>query len=263
MELGLQGKVAFITGGSQGIGEATAYSMASEGARVAICARDLGRLQNVASDIKGSTGADILVVQADVTSLDNINNAFDQVISKLGQIDILVNNAGKSQAMYFEDADDVVWQDDLDLKLFAAIRCARLVVPYMKKQGGGRIINVTNLGGKAPGKHSVPTSVSRAAGIALTKALSRDYASDNILVNAVCIGSIKSGQHEKKWQQERISNPDLTLEKWYEHAGSDIPLGRVGETSEAADVITFLASNRASYITGVAVNIDGGMSPVV
>ena len=263
MELGLQGKVALITGGSQGIGKATAYSMASEGVRVAICARDKGRLRDVADDIKRSTGTEILAVQADVTSLDNINSAFDQVISKLGQIDILVNNAGKSQAMYFEDADDVVWQDDLDLKLFAAIRCARIAVPYMRIQGGGRIINVTNLGGKDPGKHSVPTSVSRAAGIALTKALSRDYASDNILVNAVCIGSIKSGQHETRWEQERITNPELTLEKWYKNAGSNIPLGRVGETSEAADVITFLASNRASYITGVAINIDGGMSPVV
>ena len=149
------------------------------------------------------------------------------------------------------------------MKLFAAIRCSRLAIPHMKAQGGGRIINVTNLGGKAPGARSVPTSVSRAAGIALTKALSKDYAADNILVNTVCIGLIKSGQNDRRWERERGQNPGLTRDQYYAEVGKDLPLGRVGETEEAGDVIAFLASERASYLTGVAINIDGGVSSVV
>ena len=109
----------------------------------------------------------------------------------------------------------------------------------------------------------MPTSVSRAAGIAFTKALSKDYAADNILVNTVCIGSIKSAQNDRRWERDRADNPELTLDQWYAEGGKSIPLGRVGESREAGDVIAFLASERAGYITGVAVNIDGGASAVV
>jgi NAD(P)-dependent dehydrogenase (short-subunit alcohol dehydrogenase family) len=133
----------------------------------------------------------------------------------------------------------------------------------MREQGGGRIINVTNLGAKAPAAASVPTSVSRAAGIAVTKAMSKEFAPDNILVNTVCIGLIKSGQHESRFERTMSDNPDNTLEGMYESMGSRVPLGRVGEAAEAGDVIAFLASERASYLTGIAVNIDGGTSPVV
>ncbi|MCH7745194.1 MAG: SDR family oxidoreductase, partial [Chloroflexi bacterium] len=148
-------------------------------------------------------------------------------------------------------------------KLFGAIRCSRLAIPHMKAQGGGRIINITTPGGKAPAPRSVPTSVSRAAGIALTKEMSKDYAQDNILVNTVCIGLIKSGQHERRWEQQNAQNPSLTLDNWYDDMAKRVPLGRVGEAEEAGDLIAFLASNRASYITGVAINIDGGTSSVV
>ena len=151
----------------------------------------------------------------------------------------------------------------MDLKLFGAIRFCRLAIPHMREQGGGRIINVTNLGAKAPAAASVPTSVSRAAGIAVTKAMSKEFAQDNILVNTVCIGLIKSGQHESRFERTMSDNPDNTLEGMYESMGSRVPLGRVGEAAEAGDVIAFLASERASYLTGIAVNIDGGTSPVV
>ena len=135
----------------------------------------------------------------------------------------------------------------------------------MRKGKWGRVINVTNLGGKAPGAGSTPTSVSRAGGIALTKALSKELASDNILVNTVCIGRIKAAQGQKAYEIARRQSPDLTLDEYYGKQAEmlNVPLGRVGEASEAADVITFLASERASYVTGVAVNIDGGASPVV
>ena len=133
----------------------------------------------------------------------------------------------------------------------------------MKAVGGGRIINVTNLGGKQPGANSVPTSVTRAAGIALTKALSKDLAKHNILVNTVCIGLIKAGQHERRAAQMQQENPLLTLAKFYEQRAQNIPLGRVGEAREAGDVICFLASERASYLTGTAINIDGGTSGAI
>ena len=263
MDLGLEGKVAIVTGGSEGIGKATAQAMAAEGAKVVICARRPDVLDASAGDIRKATGGEVLAVPADVTRPDQLQALFDRTISAYERIDILVNNAGTAATGYFEDIDDEAWQTDLDLKLFAAVRCSRLALPHMKAQGGGRIINVTNLHGKAPGAGSMPTSVSRAAGIALTKAMSKDYAADNILVNTVCIETIKSGQRERGWQRARESDPELTLDRYYAEMGKGIPLGRVGESEEAGDIIAFLASERASYITGVAINIDGGSSAVV
>ncbi len=263
MDLGLKDKVAIVTGGSEGIGKAAAKSMAAEGARVVICARRADVLEEAAEEIRKETGGEVKAVPTDVSDPDDIKALFDNVVRTFGRIDILVNNAGTSAAGYFESVTDEAWQADLELKLFGAIRCCRLAIPHMKRQGGGRIINVTNLGAKAPGPRSVPTSVSRAAGVALTKALSKDYASDNILVNTVCIGLIKSGQHERRFEAQKASNPSLTLDAFYGEMGKRVPLGRVGEAREAGDIIAFLASERASYITGTSVNIDGGTSTVI
>jgi NAD(P)-dependent dehydrogenase (short-subunit alcohol dehydrogenase family) len=263
MDLGLTGKVAIITGGSDGIGKAAAHSLAAEGARVVICARRQDILDKAAAEIKAATGGEVLAIPADITWPDQVKNLFDQTLAAFGRVDILVNNAGTSAAHPFETATDEIWQQDLDLKLFGAIRCARAALPYMKAQGGGRIINITTPSGKAAAARSTPTSVSRAAGIALTKALSKEYAAANILVNTVCIGLIKSGQHERRWATAQAGDPGLTLEAWYGKMGESVPLGRVGEAREAGDLIAFLASERASYITGTAINVDGGSSAVV
>jgi len=177
------------------------------------------------------------------------------VIERFGRIDILVNNAGTSARGKFLEVDDKTWGADLELKVFGAIRCTRLAVPHMKKQGGGRIINITISSAKQPGAESMPTSVSRAAGLAMTKALSKEYAADNILVNTVCIGKIKSGQHERRYTKQGIS-----AEEYYRQTAKDIPLGRVGEAEEVASVIAFLASDAASYVTGTSIHLDGGMS---
>ncbi len=151
-----------------------------------------------------------------------------------------------------------MWEADLDLKLMAAIRLSRLAVPLMKARGGGRIVNVTTVGGKQPGAGQMPTAVTRAAGLALTKALSKEYAAFNILVNTVCIGRIKAGQWEARAKREGVS-----VEKLYDSMRGDIPLGRVGEAEEVANVIAFLVSSAASYVTGTSVNLDGGMSGVL
>ena len=201
MDLGLTGKVALVTGGSEGIGKAGAQSMAADGATVVICARRPDVLEAAAEEIRLTTGGDVTGIPTDVTKPDQLRDLFDQIIATHARIDILVNNAGTASAGYFEHVTDDAWQADLDLKLFGAIRCSRLAVPHMKRQGGGRIINITTPGGKAAGPASVPTSVSRAAGIALTKALSKDYARDNILVNTVCIGLIKSAQNDRVWER--------------------------------------------------------------
>jgi NAD(P)-dependent dehydrogenase (short-subunit alcohol dehydrogenase family) len=263
MELGLEGKVALVTGGSDGIGKAAAHRLAGEGVKVTICARRADVLEEAAADIRASTGGEVTAIPADVTSPDQLASLFDAIIAAHGRIDILVNNAGTSSAGLFEEVTDEVWQADLDLKLFGAIRCSRLAIPHMRAQGGGRIVNITTPGGKAPGPSSVPTSVSRAAGIALTKELSKDYAKDHILVNTVCIGLIKSGQNRRSWERARADRLDLTEEQYYAERGNSIPLGRVGEAGEAGDLIAFLVSDRAAYITGTSVNIDGGSSAVV
>jgi NAD(P)-dependent dehydrogenase (short-subunit alcohol dehydrogenase family) len=263
VDLGLQGKVAVITGGSDGIGKAAATALASEGAQVVICARRADVLEEAAAEISAATGGKVVAIAADVTQADQVKQLMEKTLDLFGRIDILVNNAGTSAAHPFEAATDEIWEADIQLKLMGAIYCIRAAVPHMKAQGSGRIINITTPGGKAPGPRSVPTSVTRAAGIALTKALSKEYAPYNILVNTVCVGVYKSGQQRRRWERMRADNPDLTLEAFYKEMGKNVPLGRVGEAREAGDVIAFLASERASYITGSAINADGGTSPVV
>ncbi len=260
MNLGLSGKAALVTGGSDGIGKAATHRLAEEGVSVAITARRAEHLDAAVKEIRTATGGRVLALPGDMIDPAQVESVVSEAAAAFGRLDILVSNAGKSAADHVDMVDDEVWREDVDLKLMAAVRGSRAAAPHMRKQGGGRIVNITTPSGKAPGGGTVPTSVSRAAGIALTKAMSLDYAGDGITVNTVCIGLIKSMQHERWWKS---SGRDLTLDEWYEQMGTKVPLGRVGEAEEAADLIAFLVSDRAAYITGTAVNIDGGMSPVV
>ena len=262
MDLGLSGKVALVTGGSEGIGRATAHSLGREGARVVVCGRRADVLERAAADAAEDTGAQILAVPADVSQADDVARLVQTTVERFGRLDILVNNAGRSRALRFEDTDDDVWQEDLDLKLFAALRSIRLALPHLRGAGGGSIVNILNLGAKAPGPRSMPTSVSRAAGLAMTKALSKELAPDNIRVNGIMIGLIKSGQHERTWQRQ---GGEGTMDEFYvrQAQSAGIPLGRVGEASDVGDLITFLCSSRGTYISGVAINMDGGLSAVV
>src|SRR5262249_27199888 len=224
MELGLRGKVAAITGGSEGIGRASAFRLGEEGARGAICARRGDLLQKTAKEIESATGGEVLAVRADVTKIADCELFIARVIERFARLDILVNNAGRSSAMAFEKVDDDAWREDIEVKLFGAIRCARLAIPYMRQQGGGRILNMTTTGGTHPGARPVPTSVTRAAGINLTKALANEYAADNILVNTICLGRIKSAQWTRRWQAQ-FSH--LTLDEFYATQGESLPLKRL------------------------------------
>jgi len=257
VDLGLNQRVALVTGASQGIGKAIAAKLAQEGASVVLTARGEDRLNQVVSEIRAA-GGKAVGIAADVSKKEDCERLIQYTVDTYGKIDILINNAGTSATGEFEAASDDIWQADFDLKLFAAIRLSRLAIPFMKKQNWGRIINLTNIGAKQPAAKSMPTTVTRAAGLALTKALSKEFAPNNILVNSICIGLIKAGQHETK-----AAKAGIPVEQLYETLGKNVPLGRVGRAEEVANVAAFLSSEAASYVTGSSINLDGGTSGVM
>jgi len=259
MEVTMRDRVAVVTGGSKGIGLAVARRFAGSGAKVAILARG-GQDLKAAREQLAKDRLEVHDYVCDVAKAADISAAYDKIVKDLGRIDILVNNAGTSRAMAFETVTDEVWQEDLDLKLFAAIRLSRLVWPGMKARKWGRIINVLNVGAKAPAAASTPTSVSRAAGMALTKVMANEGAAHNILVNAMLVGLIVSDQWVKRHAQKA---PDTDFDAFTRDLAKGVPLGRMGTAEEFANLACFLASEQGSYITGTAINVDGGRSPVV
>ena len=255
-DLELTGKKAIVTGGSDGLGRATAHRLAQEGAEVVICGRRGDYLSDVAAALGAETGGTVHAVQADVSKGEDCARLMDEALAALGGLDILINNAGASAAASLMDVDDEAWQADFDLKVMAAVRLCRAAVPHMRARGGGSIVNAAIGGGKAPPARQLPTSLTRAAGINLTKSLAHEFAPDNIRVNAICIGLIKSAQ----WDRRAGDGP---VDALYADMAKRIPLGRVGEAEDYADLAAFLCSARGSYITGTAINCDGGMCPAV
>jgi 3-oxoacyl-[acyl-carrier protein] reductase len=260
MDIRLDGRSAIVTGGSKGLGLAMATRYAASGADVAILARNADALERARAAISEKGRGRVVAIACDVSKADEIERAYATAVRDLGKVDIVVNNAGTSQRGNFEEITDEVWQADLDLKLFAAIRLTRLAWPDMKARGFGRVINVLNTGAKAPQGTTAPTSVTRATDMALTKVLSQEGAPHNILVNALLVGLIMSDQ----WVRRYEAGPkDGSLEEFARGMAKDIPLGRIGTAEEFANIACFLASDQASYVTGTAINVDGGRSPVV
>jgi 3-oxoacyl-[acyl-carrier protein] reductase len=257
MEVSLAGRTAVITGASKGIGFAIATRFASSGADVAIIARGREALDAAVKNV-GAGGRRVVGIQADVAVAADVKRAYEEAMRALGKIDIVVNNAGTSATSPFEKLTDEFLQQDFDQKLFAAVRLSRFVWPQMKERRWGRIINVLNIGAKAPRGGSAPTSLTRAAGMALTKVLSQEGAAHNILVNAMLVGFIEADQHVQAAKRAGVE-----LEDYIGVRTKEIPLGRIGRAEEFANLACFLVSDAASYITGTAVNVDGGRSPVV
>lgn len=260
MELSLAGRAALITGGSAGLGLAMAVKFAEARADVAILARRAEVLEAARRTIAATARGKVAAFVCDVTRPDDIAHAYDGVMGAFGKVDILVNNAGTSRTGKFLEISDAVWQEDLDLKLFAPIRLARHVLPQMSERRWGRILNVLAIVAKAPRAGSAPTAVSRAAGMALTKVLAGEGAPHNVLVNALLVGSIVSDQVVRR---HRAEGTNTALADYIASSGAAVPLGRMGEADEFANLALFLASDAGSYVTGTAINVDGGMSPVV
>lgn len=260
MEVRLDGRVAIITGASKGLGLAMAKEFAASGADVAILARDPASLEAAKAEASAGASGRVATFSCDVSKAADIQATYDAVVETFGKVDILINNAGISRAMASTQITDEIWQDDLDLKLFAAIRLTRLVWPGMQERKWGRIINVLNTGAKAPRANGAPTAVSRAAGMALMKVLAGEGAPHGILVNGMLVGLIDSDQHKRRHQQ---AGSNVSYDEFAAKLGANVPLGRIGKAEEFAAMACFLCSDHAGFTTGTAINMDGGASPVV
>ena len=264
MHISMAGRTAVITGGSKGLGLAMARRFLASGAdAVARLARSPGPLEAARASLAAIGTGKIAAIPCDVADAASIQHGYDQAMAQLGRIDIVINNAGQSRTGPFETITDEIWQDDIDLKLFAAIRLTRLAWPQMKERKWGRVINVLNTGAKAPRANGSPTMVTRAAGMALTKVLAGEGAPHGILVNAMLVGLIVTDQVARGHAALVAKGANLTLEEHIAKTGAPVPLGRMGTAEEFANLACFLASDAGSYITGTATNVDGGASPVV
>jgi len=258
MDLQLRDRAYAITGGSAGVGLALAELLAAEGARVAIFARGPDRLDAAAARLR-EAGGEAIAVAGDVTRVEDLKRLIGDVSERWGRLDGLVNNAGTLSAGRFEEHGEEVWERDISLKLMAAVRLIRLALPLLRQSGSAAVLNTLAISGKAPEALTTPTSVSRAAGLALTKALSRELAPERIRVNAILIGFVESAQLEAL-----AAKAGITPQQYYERMAqeSKIPLGRVGHPHEYAALAAFVLSPRASYLTGAGINLDGGLCPV-
>jgi NAD(P)-dependent dehydrogenase (short-subunit alcohol dehydrogenase family) len=262
VDLGLSARRALVTGGSKGIGRAVVAELLAEGAAVAFCARNAEEVKSAEEEVRASVpGAVVTGYVADVTDPDAVQRLIDDAAETLGGVDILVNNAGAAHPGNFETLADEDWHGDLDTKLFSQIRCTRAALPHLRRSRAPRVINVNAVYAKYPDPNFFATTVIRAACLNLNKALAQQYGPEGILVNSVNIGFVVTPQWENI---RRRRAPDATQEEFFsELARTEVPLGRFGSVEEVSGVIAFLASDRASYVTGASLDIAGGMGKYV
>ena len=258
MEFGLTDKIAVVGASSKGLGRAIALGLAQEGAKVTICARNSDALDATAADIRRQTGSEVLAVPTDVSQPAQVDALINAAISRFGGIDILVNNAGGPRAGRFAELAAEDYQMAVQLNLMSTINLCRAVVPVMQARGGGRIINLTSVSVKQPVDGLMLSNMARTGVIGFAKTLATELAPDNILVNNVCPGIIFTDRIQQL-ATVRAEEAGITFEEALERMTADIPLGRIGEPTEFANLVVFLASERASYITGTTIQVDGGM----
>ncbi len=255
MNLDLTGKVAIITGSSKGLGLASARALMDEGAHVVVCARGRDTLEASAADLRRAAGREAAVhaVVADVSTLEGATRVVDEASARFGRIDILVNNVGAAGGTDIVHTTDEDWQRAIDQTFFPAVRMSRLVVPHMRKVGGGVILTIASIWGRESGGRMTYNAV-KAAEISLAKAMAQQLAHDNIRVNSIAPGSIAfEGGTWWKRQQEDPQAMAAFVQR-------EIPFGRFGRAEEVGNVVAFLASSRASWITGACITVDGGQS---
>ena len=255
MDLGLQGKTALVTGGSLGIGKATAGELAANGVNVAIVARDQQRLERAADELSSNTGGRVIAVPGDMSQLDQIERCFAEAKAQLGPIDILVNNAGSSPAGRLQDIADEDWIKSFNLKFMGYVRCARIALPDMRARQWGRIINITGMGGEMPSAGYVLGAYN--AGLAcLTTALAQDAAKDNIIVTAISPGAVDTPRWQTMLQQTATAT-GKTPEQVSAERSTGFSLGRPAKVIEIAGLAAYLCSEQAAYIAGAQISVNG------
>ncbi len=262
MNAGLGGKIAMVSGASKGIGRAIARTFASEGAHLSLCARSQAGLAEVAHELEETAGAKVLVYAADLATADGIKGWVGATVDRFGGVDVLVNNAGAAQGGSFLELADHVWLDSWQLKLFGYIRVAREVFPHLVRRGGGRIVNVIGVAGVQPMQNYMVGGAANAALLNVTKSLANEGAPHGILVNGVNPGPIRTERWDGlvvKWSRAKGVTPDAAERELL----ADVPLRRAGTPEEVANVVVFLASELSSYVTGVTLAIDGGMTRTI
>jgi 3-oxoacyl-[acyl-carrier protein] reductase len=258
MDLGIRDRVALVTAASQGLGKAIALGLADEGAKVVICSRSGKRAKAAAVEIQERTGSGVQSVEADVRKPANIKALVRKTVETFGRIDILVTNAGGPPVATFPDLTEAHWLEGMNLTFLSVVRLIQEVIPHMQKQKWGRIINMSSFLVKQPVDDLIISSSLRPAVIGLAKVLANEYGKDGILVNNVCPGSILT-KRQDEIIASRAQQRNISIEEYLAEAIKPIPVGRMGEPSEVANLVVFLASERASYITGATIQVDGGL----
>ena len=254
MDLGLAGRVALVTAASKGMGKASALGLAAEGAKIVMCARTESDLKTAAEEIRAKTRAEVLAVPADVTKKDDVTALVDRALKTFGHVDVLVANAGGPPRGFFEDMTDEQWQGAFDVSLLSVVRLVRAVLPSMKARRWGRILTIQSVSVKQPIPELLLSNAVRPGVAGMMKTLAGQLGKDGITVNTVCPGKIMT---DRFLGGQKISG--LSREEYLARAVEDVPVRRIGTPEEFANVIVFLASERASYVTGVAVQVDGGL----
>jgi 3-oxoacyl-[acyl-carrier protein] reductase len=257
MDLGLKDRVAIVAASSQGLGKAVALGLAREGAKLAICSRNQESIEATANEIRGVTGVNILARPVDVTDYEQVRKFIADTVAHFGRVDICVTNAGGPPAKPFADTTVAEWQNGINLNLMSALYFAREVLPLMQKRKWGRLITITSATVKQPIDNLVLSNSVRAAVSGLVKSLSNEYAKDNVLVTNVCPGYTLTSRLDEL-SEKLAKAEDVTPKQIQDRWSSQIPLRRLGQAEEFANMVVFLASERSSYITGVSIAVDGG-----
>jgi 3-oxoacyl-[acyl-carrier protein] reductase len=258
MDLGLGGKVALVAAASKGIGRATAEALAREGARVAIGARTVDDLERAAQAIRSATGAEVLAVPTDVTKVEEVRRLVARTVEVLGGLDILITNAGGPPPGLFDQMTDAEWQAAFELSLLSTVRMIRAALPHMRRRRWGRIINIQSTSIKQPIDGLLLSNAIRPGVAGLARSLVHEVSREGITVNTVCPGRIATDR-SRSFLESRARAAGVPLEEYAARDLESIPIGRMGEPEEVAHVVAFLASERASYLTGVALPVDGGL----